>query len=121
MQKKIIDEMEKLRLLLDKKGIFHTDTVRSFYNTIYENITFIKGGIKFTVSRREHHKINGVLLYELIRVDKVSSHAEEYGYFKQIYNLPILSNYQKKDLVSFNGNYEVNFDKDYLTSLRILF
>lgn len=52
MQNKIINEMEKLRLLLDRKGIFHTDTVRIFYNTIYENIIFSKDGIKFGISKK---------------------------------------------------------------------
>jgi hypothetical protein len=121
MQKNLIKEMSKLRQLLDKKGISHRDTVGSFFNSIYENVTFKKDDIKYTVSRREHHNSKGVLLYNLLRVDKVTSISEEYGYFQNIFNLPVPGQAQPKNLISFCGNYELDYDKDYLSSLSILF
>lgn len=121
MQKNLEESMSKLRQLLDEKGITHTDTVKSFFNSIYENITFTKDNIKFTISRRQHYNKKGTFLFELIRVDKVSSTSEEYGYFNNIFNLPVLNDFQKKELVSFIGDYKLEYDRDYLSSLNILF
>lgn len=120
MQEYLKREMNRLKYLLDKKGIKHIDSLFSFSGTIFENISFIKDGHKYTVSRRIYKEINSNSI-ELIRVDKVSSNSEEYGYFKQIHNLPLSNNCQNTDLVSFNGDYKVDNDENYLSSLSILF
>jgi len=120
MQNDLKKEMSKLKQLLDKEKIKHTDFNSSFNHSIYENITFVKNETKFTVSRREHYNSHGELLSELIRVDEVTSVAEKYGYFKHIFNLPVLNFNQPRRLVSFSGNYIQDLTNDYLLSLSIL-